>query len=115
MISYETRIGMVSFSNEYFSKLIGEAVSSCYGVAGMAPHGKQKIFNLLLGKEKPDTGVKVRGDINSITVDLHIVVTYGMNINAIAKSITHKVKYTVMEATGIEVSKVTVRVDGIKE
>jgi uncharacterized alkaline shock family protein YloU len=38
-----------------------------------------------------------------------------MNINAIAKSITHKVKYVVEETTGIEVGKVTVRIDGIKE
>ena len=37
-----------------------------------------------------------------------------MNINAIAKSIVHKVKYTVEETTGITVDKVTVRVDGIK-
>ena len=62
-----------------------------------------------------DTGVFVRGDVNSITVDLHIIVTYGMNINAIAKSIMHKVKYVVFEATGIKVSKVRIRVDGIKE
>ena len=38
-----------------------------------------------------------------------------MNINAIAKSITEKVKYVVTEATGISVGKVTVRIDGIKE
>jgi uncharacterized alkaline shock family protein YloU len=38
-----------------------------------------------------------------------------MNINAIAKSIVHKVKYVVAETTGIEVKKVTVKVDGIKE
>ena len=38
-----------------------------------------------------------------------------MNINAIAKSIVHKVKYVVKETTGIEVRKVTVKVDGIKE
>jgi uncharacterized alkaline shock family protein YloU len=38
-----------------------------------------------------------------------------MNINAIAKSIVHKVKYVVKDTTGIDVKKVTVRVDGIKE
>ena len=52
--------------------------------------------------------------MNSISIDLHIIVAYGMNINAIAKSITHKVKYTVEEATGIKVDKVTIRVDGVK-
>ena len=39
----------------------------------------------------------------------------GYYTNAIAKSIMHKVKYTVYEATGIKVSKVRIRVDGIKE
>lgn len=114
MIAYETRNGQISVSNEYFSKLIGSAVSSCYGVAGMVPKGSQKFLEIFSRKHAPDRGIKVRGDINSITVELHIEVTYGVNINAIAKSIVHKVKYTVQEATGIEVEKVTVRVEGIK-
>ena len=50
-----------------------------------------------------------------VAIELHIIVSYGMNINAIAKSIVHKVKYVVKETTGIEVRKVTVKVDGIKE
>ena len=116
MISYETRIGKITLSNSYFSKLIGRAVTSCFGVVGMVPHGgKQRLLGLISKKDRLDTGVFVRGDVNSITVDLHIIVTYGMNINAIAKSIMHKVKYVVFEATGIKVSKVRIRVDVIKE
>ena len=46
MIAYETKTGKIVLSNEYFAKLIGNAVSSCFGVAGMAPHGKQKFRNL---------------------------------------------------------------------
>jgi len=38
-----------------------------------------------------------------------------MNINAIAASITEKVKYIVKEATNIDVDKVIVKIDGIKE
>ena len=116
MISYETRIGKITLSNSYFSKLIGRAVTSCFGVVGMVPHGgKQRLLGLISKKDRLDTGVFVRGDINSVTVDLHIVVTYGMNINAIATSITEKVKYVVKDATGIEVEKVIVKIDGIKE
>lgn len=116
MISYETRIGTVKVSSEYFAKLIGRAVTSCFGVVGMVPAGgKQRLTQIISRNERLDKGVVVSGDINSITVDLHIVVTYGMNINAIAKSIMNKVKYTVLEATGIKVEKVTIRVDGIKE
>ena len=41
MIAYETRLGKVTISNTYFAKLIGQATSSCYGVAGMVPKGVQ--------------------------------------------------------------------------
>ncbi len=115
MIAYETRIGTVNISNSYFSKLIGKAVTSCYGVAGMVAVGKQRLLQAVTRSEYADKGIRVRGNMDSIIVELHIVVTYGMNINAIAKSIINKVKYTVFESTGIEVEKVIVRIDGIKE
>ena len=46
MIAYETRLGKVNISEAYLSKLIGNEVTSCFGVVGMVPStGKQKIFN----------------------------------------------------------------------
>lgn len=116
MIAYETRLGKVNISEAYLSKLIGHEVTSCFGVVGMVPRGgKQKIFNKLSKEEKPDTGIKVLGDDENLEIELHIVVTFGMNISAIAKSITEKVEYVIKEAIGIDVKKVTVKVDGIKE
>ena len=51
MISYETRIGKITLSNSYFSKLIGRAVTSCFGVVGMVPSGgKQRILDMFSKK-----------------------------------------------------------------
>lgn len=116
MIAYETRLGKVDISEAYLSKLIGHEVTSCFGVVGMVPsNSKQKILGKLNKTEPLDKGIKVIGNTESIKVELHIVVIYGMNINAIAASITEKVKYIVKETTGITVEKVIVKVDGIKE
>ncbi len=116
MISYETVNGTISLSSEYLSKLIGQAVTSCFGVSGMVANGqKQKLLSMLFKKDRIDKGIIVSGNADKLDVELHIIVVYGMNINAIAKSIVHKVKYTVKETTGIDVKKVTVKVDGIKE
>lgn len=115
MIAYINRLGQINVSNEYFAKIIGKAVSSCYGVAGMVPSKKQKLLRVFSRKEAVDSGIEVRGDIDNIVVELRIMVVYGMNINAIAKSIINKIKYTVFEATGITVDKVIVKVAGIKE
>ncbi len=116
MIAYETRLGKIDISEGYLSKLIGHEVTSCFGVVGMVPsNSKQKIFSKLSKSEPLDTGIKVFGNADGITVELHIVVTYGMNINAIASSITEKVQYAVKENTGITVDKVIVKIDGIKD
>lgn len=116
MIAYETRLGKIDLSEEYLSKLIGHEVTSSFGVVGMVPSGsRQRLFSRLSKNEPIDTGIKVTGSTDGIFVELHIVVTYGMNINAIAASITEKVRYTVKEATGINVERVTVKIDGIKE
>ena len=116
MIAYETMIGKIEISEAYLSRLIGHEVTSCYGVVGMNPSGnRQRIFKALSRKEQLDTGIRVSGDVGSVTVELHITVLFGMNINAIASSITEKVKYVVKEATGITVNRVIVKVDGIKE
>ena len=116
MITYETRIGTIEITEAYLSKLIGHEVTSCFGVVGMvAGSSRQKIFNFFSKESAVDTGICVKKNADSIDVELHIVVSYGMNINAIAQSITEKVKYVVDEATGIAVNRVVVKVDGIKE
>ena len=116
MISYETRTGSICFTENFLSKLIGNAVTSCFGVAGMMPSSnRQRLFGLVTKEQALDTGIEVTGDADQINVEIHIMVTYGMNIAAIAASITEKVKYVVKESTGITVNKVNVKVDGIKE
>ena len=72
---------------------------------------------LSLGIDREKIGdILVRDDkCDIITVSYtHLVVTYGVNINAIAKSIVSKVKYTVEDSTGIVVEKVIVHIDGMK-
>lgn len=113
MISFESRYGKIVIENEFFAEFIGNAVASCYGVSGMVAKGTQKIRNIISKKQYNDTGIVVTGNIDKINVDLYITVMYGVNINAISKSIVHKVKYSVEEATGILVNKVTVHVDGM--
>lgn len=115
MIRMENRYGTIEVSQEYFSYLVGNAVSSCYGVAGMVRSGpKQGLRSVLSRRAYADDGVHVRGEGDRLIVDIHISVIYGMNIAAIAKSIVNKVRYTVEEATGLTVKKVNVFVDGMK-
>ncbi len=115
MIQIENHLGTIEISQGYFSYLIGNAASSCYGVAGMVKSGpKQGLRALLSRRVYADDGIRVRSEGKKLIVDLHITVIYGMNISAIAKSIVNKVRYVVEEATGLSVKQVNVFIDGMK-
>lgn len=114
MISMENSYGAIEISQEYFSNLVGRAVSECFGVAGMISSPVQGVRGVLEGKDVQDKGVHVRASDGGLIVDLHIVVVYGMNIAAIVKSIVNKVRYTVEQSTNLEVAKVNVFVDSMK-
>ena len=114
MIGFETALGAVEISQEYFSNLVSRAASECYGVSGMVGSPVQGLCSALAGTETPDKGVRVRGHEGKLVVDLHITVTYGVNISAIVKSIINNVRYTVQAATGFEVEKVNVFVDSMQ-
>ena len=115
MIRIDNRFGTIEISQEYFRHIVGEAVSSCYGVVGMVRRGTRKGLRAILSRQAMiEDGIRVRNEGERLVVDLHIEVVFGMNISAVAKSIVNKVRYTVEEATGLVVKKVNVFVDGIQ-
>lgn len=116
MIRFENHLGTIEISQNYFSKLIGNAASSCFGVVGMANGNVRQGLRSAFFKKHSyiDKGVVVRKESGGLVVDLHIIVTFGLNIKAVVQSINQKVRYTVEEATGLEVKKVNVFVDSMK-
>lgn len=109
--------------NEYGEIIIGEAViaklagmvaNMCYGVVGMAVRNTKDGIVSLLKPSNLTKGVKVSVEDNRLYVDLHIVVQYGVNINAISESIMHNVKYQIAKMTDFEVKEVNIFVESIR-
>ena len=105
----------MEISQEYFANLIGMAASECYGVAGMINSTYQGLRYAITKSDVPDKGVRVKTTDGKLIVDIHIAVTYGINISAIVQSIIHNVRYTVEECTGFKVARVNVYVDEMHE
>ena len=115
MVKLETHLGETNISQVYFANLVGHAASECFGVAGMAiSDATQGLRSMITQKEALDQGVRVRLFDGKLVVDLHIIVSYGVNISAIVKSIVNKVRYTIEDATDMDVAKVNVFVDSMK-
>lgn len=117
MIRIENHLGHIEINDDYFSDLIGHTVTACFGVAGMANSNATQGLRAFFFRRRSylDQGVSVKSNGTDLTINLHIVVTYGVNISAIVDSITNKVRYTVEQATGLVVKKINVYVDGMKE
>lgn len=114
MIKFYNPLGKVCMTGAYFAGLVGGAVQSCYGVSAMAARGaRDSVKTLLLGQNYPDQGVHVTEENGKLVIELHIKVAYGLNIEAIVRSITHKVKYAVEDATTLKVARINVYVDDI--
>lgn len=115
MIKIENHLGVIEIGKEYFSSLIGNAAAACFGVAGMAnSNTKQNIRSFFFkSRNYIDQGVTVIKDGDGLIVELHIIISYGLNISEIVKSIVNKVRYTVEEATGLGVNKINVFVDSM--
>lgn len=115
MIKSENHLGTIDISNNYMTTLIGHTVTGCFGVVQMNSYGaKQGIRSLLKKSNEEEKGVIIRQTRDKIVIDLHITVSYGVNISAIVDSIVKKVRYTVEEETDLHVMKVNVFIDGMK-
>lgn len=117
MIKFENPNGYIEITNNYFAHLVGNAAQSCFGVTRMVnPNAIQSLKSVIKSKadiENHSQGVIVKSINGSLVIDLHIAVSYGVNISAICDSIVNKVRYTVESATGLKVSAVNVHVDGL--
>ena len=114
MIQKKNDNGSVRVNSNVYVDIAGAAASNCFGVKGMAARSVQDGLFHLLRKESMAKGVAVEfhGD-DSITIDLHIMVDHGVNLNAVGESIISEVRYVVTKCTGTEVRAVNVYIDSM--
>ena len=110
----ETKYGNITISNNVIANAAGLIATSCYGVVGMAVRNTKDGIVSLLKPSNLAKGIKVTVEENEITVDMYIVVQYGVNINAICESIINGVKYRLSELIGMDVRTVNINVESIR-
>ena len=114
MIRQNNEQGSVNVSANVYSDIAGTAASNCFGVKGMAARSVSDGVYHLLRKESMSKGVRVEfHEDNTISIDLHIMVDNGVNLNAVGASIISEVRYVVAKCTGTEVRAVNVYIDSM--
>ncbi len=114
MICHNYEHGSVCVSTSVYTDIAGTAASNCFGVKGMAARSVTDGLYHLLRKESMSKGVRVHfHEDDTISIDLHIMVDNGVNLNAVGSSIISEVRYVVTSCTGTEVRSVNVYIDSM--
>lgn len=109
----EIDMGVVKISDDVVGVIAGLATTEVDGVVGMSAGLVGGITQILTGKKNLSKGVKVSVGENSATIDLYVVVEYGVKIPEVALNIQENVKKAVETMTGLTVSNVNIHVQDV--
>ena len=112
--SIDTHMGNISIDQEVVAQYAGTVAMECFGVVGMANMNMRDGLVKLLKRDSISRGIQVILNNNKLTLNFHIVVSYGVSILGVADNLISSVKYKVEEFTGIEVEKMNIFVEGVK-
>src|SRR6195256_1940776 len=104
---------------EVFPSAVGaiaaHASLGCYGIAGMAARGLRDGFAELLRRESVDRGVEVVEVEGGLSIDVYVIVQYGIRISEVAHNLQETVKFEVERSVNVPVAQVNVNVQGVRE
>jgi uncharacterized alkaline shock family protein YloU len=113
MSTAETNLGQIKISPTAIARIASQAVTSTYGVVGIAPKNLAKgVANVFQRDARHGVDVHIKED--QIIIDVYVIVEYGTRIASVAKSIMNLVKFNVERALSVPVAQVNVHVEGLR-
>ena len=108
----ESSIGEVQIASEVITAIAGISASEVEGIESMVGSGVGDIVGKLGGKSN-SKGVKVNITDDKAELDVAVNVRFGYSIPKVSEKVQEKVSKAVSSMTGLEVTRVNVRVAGI--
>jgi uncharacterized alkaline shock family protein YloU len=99
-------LGRITISSEAIARIVAETVGESYGVVAMA--GRR------LPPRRRGRGIEIGRDGDDVTIDVHVVVEYGLNLAEVASTLRNRVGYEVNRLTGLPVRAVEVHIDDVR-
>ena len=106
--------GYINIDDNVIATIAGLSAMESYGIVGMASKNATDGFFELVKLDNLSKGVKIYTEKDEVSIDLHVILEYGMRISVVAENIIEKVKFNVENLTGLKVDKVNIYVQGIR-
>ena len=109
-----TELGDIAIRPGVIAMDAGSGAMECFRIVGMAAVNMKDGLVKLLKKESLKHGINVTLNDNKISLDFHVIVSYGVSILAVADNLISNVKYKVEEFTGLEIERINILVEGVR-
>lgn len=110
----DNKYGSIQIDPEVIAMYAGTTAVECLGIVGMAAVSMKDGLVKLLKRESLTKGINVTIRDNAISIDFHVIVSYGVSILAVTDNLIESVKYKVEELTGMTVEKINIYVEGVR-
>ncbi|MDD6193680.1 MAG: Asp23/Gls24 family envelope stress response protein [Lachnospiraceae bacterium] len=111
----ETKLGKIVIDSDVIATYAGSVAVECFGIVGMAAVNMKDGLVKLLKKDYLNHGIAVEVDENNeITLDFHVIVSYGVSIATVSDNLMDTVKYKVEAFTGMTVKNMNIFVEGVR-
>lgn len=112
---FENEYGRVVIMNDVIATYAGSVAVGCFGIVGMAAVNMKDGIVKLLKKDYLTHGINVTvNENNEITIDFHVIISYGVSISTVTDNLINTVKYRVEEFTGMRLRKINIFVEGVR-
>ncbi len=112
---FENEYGRVIIGHDVIATYAGSVAVECFGIVGMAAVNVKDGIVRLLKKDYLTHGINVTIDENNeITIDFHVIISYGVSISTVTDNLISTVKYRVEEFTGMHIKKINIFVEGVR-
>lgn len=108
----EQVIGEIQIDDQVICEYVADTVLSFEGVSRLSGSYIDN-FQELLGRDTSTSGIKINREDNNVSVWIHIIVYYGINIPQLAYDIQNRIKDVVEKFTDINVVEVNIDIEGI--
>ena len=106
-------LGRISISNNEVAHIVARVAAEAYGVVGTA--SRVKGVGRLLTRDRWKQGITVGGGAEQgVTIELNVIVEYGLNLAEVASTVRNRVRYEVERLTGLPVASVEVRIRDVR-
>jgi len=114
MVKTTNTFGTISVTNEAIAIIAAKAALECYGVVTLATKKLKDSFEELYSKHGHSSAVKVSTVDNRISLELFVILKYGINLSATCETMKESIKFKVEKFTGMIVDTVNINVMGVR-